>query len=57
MADNNQQNNQQNAPAEDVGRLRQVRRDKLAELQAQGKTPHGLLRDLLIDLQLDEQNN
>ena len=30
MADNNQQNNQQNAPAEDVGRLRQVRRDKLS---------------------------
>jgi hypothetical protein len=30
---------------------------KLAELQAQGKNPHGLLRDLLIDLQLDEQDD
>lgn len=26
-----------------------------AKLKAEGKNPHGLLRDLLIDLQLDEQ--
>ncbi len=44
MADNNQQNNQQNAPAEDVGRLRQVRRDKLAELQAQGRDPFQIVK-------------
>ena len=44
MADNNQQNNQQNAPAEDVGRLRQVRRDKLAELQAAGKDPFQIVK-------------
>ena len=44
MAENNQQNNQQNAPAEDVGRLRQVRRDKLAELQAQGRDPFRIVK-------------
>ena len=44
MAENNQQNNQQNAPAEDVGRLRQVRRDKLAELQAQGRDPFQIVK-------------
>ncbi len=44
MADNNQQNNQQNAPAEDVGRLRQVRRDKLSELQAAGKDPFQIVK-------------
>ena len=44
MADNNQQNNQQNAPAEDVGRLRQVRRDKLSELQAQGRDPFQIVK-------------
>jgi molybdopterin synthase catalytic subunit len=27
---------------------------KLEELQKQGKNPHGLMRDLLIDLELDE---
>ena len=27
---------------------------KLEELQKQGKNPHGLMRDLLIDLALDE---
>ena len=30
---------------------------KLEDLRKQGKTPHGLLRDLLIDLQLDEQDD
>ena len=44
MADNNQQNNQQNAPAEDVGRLRQVRRDKLSELQATGRDPFQIVK-------------
>ena len=44
MAENNQQNNQQNAPAEDVGRLRQVRRDKLSELQAAGKDPFKIVK-------------
>jgi len=44
VAENNQQNNQQNAPAEDVGRLRQVRRDKLAELQAQGRDPFRIVK-------------
>ncbi|SFC65389.1 lysine--tRNA ligase [Butyrivibrio sp. YAB3001] len=44
MADNNQQNNQQNAPQEDVGRLRQVRRDKLAELQAAGRDPFQIVK-------------
>ena len=42
MADNNQQNN--NAPQEDVGRLRQVRRDKLSELQAAGKDPFQIVK-------------
>ena len=27
---------------------------KLEELQKQGKNPHGLMRDLLVDLELDE---
>ena len=27
------------------------------ELKKQGKNPHGLLRDLLIDLQLNEEKN
>lgn len=27
---------------------------KLAELKAQDKEPHGLLRDLLIEMELDE---
>jgi len=44
VAENNQQNNQQNAPAEDVGRLRQVRRDKLSELQAAGKDPFRIVK-------------
>ena len=44
MAENNQQNNQQNAPAEDIGRLRQVRRDKLTELQAQGRDPFQIVK-------------
>ena len=44
VAENNQQNNQQNAPAEDVGRLRQVRRDKLTELQAQGRDPFQIVK-------------
>ena len=44
VAENNQQNNQQNAPAEDVGRLRQVRRDKLSELQAQGRDPFQIVK-------------
>ncbi|MBO4456968.1 MAG: lysine--tRNA ligase [Butyrivibrio sp.] len=39
MADNNQQNTQ-----EDVGRLRQVRRDKLSELQAAGKDPFQIVK-------------
>ena len=43
MADNNQQN-KQNAPAEDVGRLRQVRRDKLSELQAAGRDPFQIVK-------------
>ena len=30
---------------------------KVEELKKQGKNPHGLLRDLLIDLQLDEKEN
>ena len=42
MADNNQQNN--NAQQEDVGRLRQVRRDKLSELQAQGRDPFQIVK-------------
>ncbi|MBE5829823.1 MAG: lysine--tRNA ligase [Butyrivibrio sp.] len=41
MAENNQQNN---APQEDVGRLRQVRRDKLTELQAQGRDPFQIVK-------------
>ena len=44
MAENNQQNNQQNTPAEDVGRLRQVRRDKLSELQAAGRDPFQIVK-------------
>lgn len=28
---------------------------KLEELKAQGKEPHGLLRDLLIEMKLDEE--
>ena len=27
---------------------------KLEEFQKQGKNPHGLMRDLLVDLELDE---
>ena len=42
MAENNQQNNQNTQ--EDVGRLRQVRRDKLAELQAQGRDPFQIVK-------------
>ena len=42
MAENNQQNNQNTQ--EDVGRLRQVRRDKLAELQAQGRDPFRIVK-------------
>ncbi len=42
VADNNQQNN--NAPQEDVGRLRQVRRDKLSELQEQGRDPFQIVK-------------
>lgn len=30
---------------------------KVEELKKQGKNPHGLLRDLLIDLQLDEKKD
>ena len=30
---------------------------KVEELKKQGKNPHGLLRDMLIDLQLDEKKN
>ena len=30
---------------------------KVEELKKQGKNPHGLLRDLLIDLQLNEKEN
>ena len=44
MAENNQQNNQQNAPVEDVGRLRQIRRDKLKELQAAGRDPFQIVK-------------
>ncbi len=44
MAENNQQNNQQNAPVEDIGRLRQVRRDKLKELQAAGRDPFQIVK-------------
>ena len=45
MADNNQQNKGgQPAEEQDVGRLRQVRRDKLAELQAQGKDPFVIVK-------------
>ncbi|MCR5404956.1 MAG: lysine--tRNA ligase [Butyrivibrio sp.] len=43
MAENNQQNNQQNIQ-EDVGRLRQVRRDKLSELQSQGRDPFRIVK-------------
>ena len=43
MADNNQQNNQQNTQ-EDVGRLRQVRRDKLSDLQSQGRDPFQIVK-------------
>ncbi|MCR5671644.1 MAG: lysine--tRNA ligase, partial [Butyrivibrio sp.] len=43
MAENNQQNNQQNTQ-EDVGRLRQVRRDKLSELQSQGRDPFQIVK-------------
>lgn len=28
---------------------------KLADLKAQGKEPHGRLRDLLIEMELDEE--
>lgn len=28
---------------------------KLEELKAQGKEPHGLLRDLLIEMELDKE--
>ena len=42
MAEKNQQNNQHTQ--EDVGRLRQVRRDKLAELQAQGRDPFQIVK-------------
>ena len=38
MADGNQQN-QNNAPQEDIGQLLKVRRQKLADLQAAGKDP------------------
>ncbi len=38
MADNNQQN-QKNAPQEDVGQLLKVRRQKLSDLQAAGRDP------------------
>ena len=31
--------------------------EMLAELKAQGKNPHGYLRELLIDMMLDEQND
>lgn len=30
---------------------------KAEELKKQGKNPHGLLRDMLIDLQLNEKKN
>jgi hypothetical protein len=30
---------------------------KAEELKKQGKNPHGLLRDLLIDIQLDEKKS
>ena len=39
VADNNQKNQ-----VEDVNRLRQVRRDKLAELQAAGKDPFQIVK-------------
>ncbi|MBO7356417.1 MAG: lysine--tRNA ligase [Lachnospiraceae bacterium] len=38
MADNNQQN-QKNAPQEDIGQLLKVRRQKLSDLQAAGRDP------------------
>ena len=42
MEANNQQNNQNTQ--EDVGRLRQVRRDKLSELQAEGRDPFQIVK-------------
>ena len=39
MSEQNQKQQKATAPQEDVGRLRQVRRDKLSELQAAGKDP------------------
>ncbi|WP_026507820.1 lysine--tRNA ligase [Butyrivibrio sp. MC2013] len=44
MSENNQKNTQQENPEQNVGRLRQVRRDKLAELQAQGKDPFVIVK-------------
>ena len=45
MADNNQQNKGgQPAEEQDVGRLRQVRRDKLKELQDAGKDPFQIVK-------------
>ena len=42
---NNQQNNQQNNAKEpDMNQLRKVRREKLAELQANGKNPFVITR-------------
>lgn len=43
MADNNQQKNTQ-TNEQDVGRLRQVRRDKLSQLQAEGKDPFKIVK-------------
>ncbi|MCR5675060.1 MAG: lysine--tRNA ligase [Lachnospiraceae bacterium] len=42
MAENGQANNQ--APQEDIGHLVQVRRDKLAELQAAGRDPFQIVK-------------
>ncbi len=39
MADENNQQNQNSAPQEDIGQLIKIRRQKLADLQAQGKDP------------------
>lgn len=46
MAENMQKNDQEQKPQteQDVNRLRQVRRDKLAELQAAGKDPFKLVK-------------
>jgi len=43
VADNNQQKNTQ-TNEQDVGRLRQVRRDKLSQLQAEGKDPFKIVK-------------